>query len=212
MEPILLEWFMAVPYLNNRLDKLFLRICRNRVHSKCSRKCVNKILIPRDILFTEDVAILWTLLRRLLTLPPLPPPNFPHSTPPIDSERPNPGLGLNLDHIELAGGLFEALEGWLSRGEETDRWERVKVCAEGMIRLSSSSIDIAALNAVCPEQMAKAAGLVRALGVHISKLGGAAAVLDGTRRGFDLSEQKISEIGEWDFLVTRFNGIERGDK
>ena len=60
--------------------------------------------------------------------------------------------------------------------------------------------------------MAKAAGLVRALDVRISRLGGAAAVLDGTRRGFDLPRQKISEIGEWDSLVSRFKGIEGGDE
>ena len=61
--------------------------------------------------------------------------------------------------------------------------------------------------------MAKVAGLVRALDVHISRLGGAAAaVLDRTRRGFDLPRQKFSEIGEWDSLVSRFKGIEGGDK
>ena len=131
---------------------------------------------------------------------------------PIDSEPPNLGLGLDLDHIKLASRLFEALTAWLPLGKQIDRWQRVKACAGEMIRLFSSSIDIVVLNAECPVQMAKAAGLVRALGVDISKLGGAAAVLDGMRRGFDLPEQKISEIGEWDSLVTRFNGIEGGDK
>ena len=173
--------------------------------------CV-KCCLARDKLLIKDVANAWTLLRQLLTLPSPPPPHLRHSTPPIDSEPPKLTLGLNLDHIKLAGGLFEALEAWLSGREETDRRQRVKACAGEMIRLFSSSIDIVVLNAECPVQMAKAAGLVRALGVDISKLGGAAAVLDGMRRGFDLPEQKISEIGEWDSLVTRFNGIEGGDK
>ena len=173
--------------------------------------CVNKFLITRDTPLTEDVVMVWILLRQLLSLPPSPPPNLRHSTHTTDSEPPNFGLGLNLDHIKLAGGFFEALVGWLSRGKEADRWERVKVCAEGMIRLFSSSIDIAALNAVCPEQMAKAAGLVRALDVHMSRLGGAAAVLERTRCWFYLPTQKISEVGEWDSLVSRFEGIEGGD-
>ena len=147
--------------------------------------CV-KSLITRDILPTDDAVMAWILLRQLLTPPPPPPP--------IDSEPPN------LDHIKLAGGLFEALEGWLSRAEGTDRRERVEVCAEGMIRLFSASIDIAALHAVCPVQMAKAAGLVRALDV-----GGAAAVL-ARYRGWD----SINDVRKWEFLVSRFKGIEGG--
>ena len=168
--------------------------------------CVNKLLITRDILVTDDVITAWILLRRLLTLPPFPPPNLPHSTHPTDSEPPNPGLGLNLDHITLAGGFFEALKGWLSQGEETDRWERVKECMEGMIRLFSSSIDIAALHAKCPVQMAKAAGLVRALDERMSRLGGAAAVLERKRSIWE----HTYKVGEWDLLVSRFKGIEGG--
>ena len=172
--------------------------------------CINKFLITRDILLVRDVITAWILLHRLLTLPP-PLPNLGHSTPPIDSEPPNLGLGLNLDHIEIAGGLFEGLEGWLSQGEEKDRRERVKVCMEGMIRLFSSSIDIAALSAVCPEQMAKAAGLVRALDEHLSRLGDAATVLGAAtvlkrRRSWDTAYG----VGEWESLVSRFQGIEGG--
>ena len=163
--------------------------------------CV-KFLIIKDKLLIKDVANAWTLLRQLLTLPSPPPPHL----------RANLVLGLNLDHIKLAGGFFEALEAWLSWGKEKDGWQRVTACAGEMIRLFSSSIDIVALNAEHPVQMAKAAGLVRALGVHISRLGGAAAVLEGTRRGFDLPGQKISEVGEWDSLVSRFKGIDGGDK
>ena len=124
--------------------------------------------------------------------------------PPIDSEP--LGLGLNLDHIKLAGGLFEALEGWLSQGEEMDGWERVEVCMEGMIDLFSYSINIAALHAECPVQMAKAAGLVRALDVQMSRLGGAAAVLERKRRRWDTT----FEVGKWEFLVSCFKGIEGG--
>ncbi|EDR09582.1 uncharacterized protein LACBIDRAFT_326040 [Laccaria bicolor S238N-H82] len=98
--------------------------------------CVNTF-ITRDILCTDDAVMAWILLRQLLTLPPSAPPN---STHPTNSEP------FNLDHIKLAGGFFKALEGWLSRGQETDQWVRVKVCAEGMMRLFSSPIDIAALN------------------------------------------------------------------
>ena len=167
--------------------------------------CV-KCLITRDILLTEDVITAWTVLRQCLTLPPSPPPNLRHSTHTTDSEPPNFSLGLNLDHIKLAGGFFEALVGWLSRGKEADRWERVKVCAEGMIGLFSSSIDIAALHAERPVQMAKAAGLVRALVVHLSRLGGAAAVLGRKRWSWD----KTYEVREWDLLVSGFKGIEGG--
>ena len=166
--------------------------------------CVNKFLITRDILVIKDISRAWTLLRRLITLFPSPPPNLQHSMPPIDSEP--LGLGLNLDHIKLAGGLFEALEGWLSQGEETDGWERVEVCMEGMIDLFSYSINIAALHAECPVQMAKAAGLVRALDVQMSRLGGAAAVLERKRRRWDTT----FEVGKWEFLVSRFKGIEGG--
>ncbi|EDR04280.1 uncharacterized protein LACBIDRAFT_330779 [Laccaria bicolor S238N-H82] len=117
-----------------------------------------------------------------ITPPPPPPlPNLRQSTHPIDAEPPNLSLGLNLDYIKLAGELFEELEVWLSRGKEMGRWERVKVCTVGMMRLCPSSIDIAALDTVYPVQMAKAAGLVRALDVHMSRLGGAAAVLGRER-------------------------------
>ena len=114
---------------------------------------------------------------------------------PIDSEPPNLSLGLDLDHIKLASGLFEALTAWLPLAKQIDRWQRVKACAGEMIRLFSSSINIAALNAMYPVQMAKAAGLVRALDVRISRLRGAAAVLDGTRCGFDLPRQKFLRLG-----------------
>ena len=50
------------------------------------------------------------------------------------------------------------------------------------------------------------------LDVRISRLGGAVAVLDWTRRGFDLPRQNISEIGEWDSLVSCFKSIGGGDK
>jgi len=175
--------------------------------------CV-KSLITQDLLSARDVVMVWALLRQLLTLPPYPPlPNLQHSTHSIDSEPPNLGLDLNLDHIKLAGGLFEALEVWLSRGKEMDRWDRVKVCTEGMIRLFPSSIDIAALDGVCPVEMAKVAGFVKALDVHMSRLGGAAAVLGRRGRWLHVffSMEKACEVGEWDFLVSGFEGIEGGD-
>ena len=78
---------------------------------------------------------------------------------------------------------------------------------EGMIRLFSSSIDIAALHAEHPVQMAKAAGLVRALDVHLSRLGGVAAVLERKRSSWDTTY----EVGGWEFLVSGFKGIEGGD-
>ena len=48
--------------------------------------------------------------------------------------------------------------------------------------------------------------------VHISKLGGMVVVLDNMRCRFDLPRQKISEVGEWDSLVSRFKGIKGGDE
>ena len=171
-----------------------------------------KSLITRDMLYTKDVVMTWALLRQLLTLPSPPPPNLRQPTQPIDSEPPNRGLGLNLDHIKLAGEFFEAFQVWLPQ-RTIYGWERsAKMCTEGMIRLFSSSIDIAALDAEYPVQMAKAAGLVRALDDHMSRLGGAVAVLDGTRCWFDLPGQKICEVGEWDSLVSRLKGIEGGDR
>ena len=161
--------------------------------------CV-KFLITQDKLTIANVANACTVLRQLLTLPPPPLPNLRHSTHPSDSEPPN------LRYIKLAGGLFEALEGWLSQGEETARWKRVKVCAGGMIRLFPSSIDIAALHVECPVQMAKAAGLMRALDVHLSRLGGAAAVLE--RKTW--TGEETYKVGEWDLLVSGFKGIEGG--
>ena len=110
---------------------------------------------------------------------------------PIDSEPPNLSLGLDLDHIKLAGRLIEALTVWLLLGKEIDRWQRVKACVGEMIRLFTSSINIVALNAVYPVQMAKVAGLVRAPDVHISRLRGVAVVLDWTRRRFDLPRNSV---------------------
>ena len=172
--------------------------------------CVKKFLITRGFLLPHDIVMVWILLRQLLTLPPPPPPNLQHSTPPIDSEPPNRHLGLNLDHIKLSGELFEVFPVWLSRGSIFGWEDYVRVCTEGMIRLFSSSIDIAALNAEYPVQMTKAAGLVRALDEQMSRLGGAAAVLERTRCWFDLLEQKTCEVGEWHSLVCRFEGIEGG--
>ena len=94
------------------------------------------------------------------------------------------------------------------------------MCVEGMIWLFSSSINIAGLNGVCPEQMAKAGGLVGALNVHLSTLGGAAGVLERRRRSWDTTSDvgdttydvgdTTYEVGEWDLLVSRFKGIEGG--
>ena len=171
--------------------------------------CV-KSLITRDSLRTLDVVMAWALLRQLLTPPPPPLPSLRQSTNATDSEPPNLGLGLNLDHVKLAARLFEELEVWLSRGKEMGRWERVKVCTEGMIRLFPSSIDIAALDTVCPVQMAKAARLVRALDVHMSRLGGAAAVLGREREKWwhEFFGEKAFEVEEWAFLVSAFDGID----
>ena len=74
---------------------------------------------------------------------------------------------------------------------------------EGMIRLFFFSNDIAALHAERPVQMAKAAGLVRALDVHLPRLGGAAAVLEREKSTW----KHPYKVGEWDLLVSRFKGI-----
>ncbi|CAA7257496.1 unnamed protein product [Cyclocybe aegerita] len=155
--------------------------------------CIKK-LIPRNVLQTLDAVVAWALLHRLLS------PSLITSS---DPDHPA-AVEVNVSHLKLAGGLFEQFEYWIHRGREIDRWERVKLCAEGMMTLfpPSSGADIPWLESLCPEAMAKAGSLVRVLNARIDVLGGPKAVLLRERWWLDYWEAYTES--DWERLLLNF--------
>ncbi|KAF8960793.1 hypothetical protein BDZ97DRAFT_1905772 [Flammula alnicola] len=127
--------------------------------------CVNNIISRRHGLQTLDVVVAWALLRRLLA------PSFITA-----QEDSGVAVNVNVNHLKLACSLFEEFEQWIACGKEIERWERVKLCAEGMMTVFNPLPNLSWLQSICPE-MTKAMSLVRALEVHLATLGGPSAVL-----------------------------------
>ncbi|KDR79400.1 hypothetical protein GALMADRAFT_137240 [Galerina marginata CBS 339.88] len=156
--------------------------------------CV-KMLMPRKYgLQTHGIVVAWALLHRLLA-------------PTLMASQEDRGIGsglgagINVDHFKLACGMFEEFEQWITRGKEISRWDRVKLCAEGMLTLFPPSVDLAWLEGICPD-MSKALSLLRALEVHIATLGGPAAVL--LRERWWLNYWQVFTEKDWDQLLENF--------
>jgi len=128
--------------------------------------CV-KSLIPlkQRGLRTLDIVVAWALLHRLIA-------------PSLNSAQEDRGVAMNFNtnHIKLACGMFEEFEKWINNAKETERWERVKLCAEGMMTVFSPSLDLSWLEDLYPD-ISKALSLLRTLELKVASLGGPSAIL-----------------------------------
>jgi hypothetical protein len=156
--------------------------------------CVRNVVSRRDSLQILDIVVAWALLNRLLT------PSFLSIQEDSDA-----AISMNISHLKLACGLFEKFEAWIAAGKEIERWERVKLCAEGMMTVFSSAPNIAWLQGMCPE-MSKAVSLARALEVHLATLGGPAVVLMRERWWLDYWDAYTES--DWNRLMQNFQDVD----
>jgi hypothetical protein len=156
--------------------------------------CVRNVISRRSSLQILDVVVAWALLNRLLT------PSFLSIQEDSDA-----AISMNISHLKLACGLFEKFEAWIAAGKEIERWERVKLCAEGMMTVFSSAPNIAWLQGMCPE-MSKAVSLARALEVHLATLGGPAVVLMRERWWLDYWDAYTES--DWNRLMQNFQDVD----
>ncbi|KAF8154424.1 hypothetical protein B0H34DRAFT_660573 [Crassisporium funariophilum] len=161
--------------------------------------CV-KMLIARDVLRTLDVVVVWALLHRLLA------PSL--SSPPEDRGVGLIGTNVNLHHLKLACGMFEEFEKWITRGKDIVRWERVKLCSEGMLTVFNPSVDLSWLESLCPE-ISKALSFVQSLEVHMSNLGGPAAIL--LREKWWLDDWETYSLDDWNRFLENFQSLVEDD-
>jgi hypothetical protein len=110
-------------------------------------------------------------------------------------------MNCNVNHVKLACGMFEEFEKWIDKAKETERWERVKLCAEGMMTVFSPSLDLSWLEDLCPD-ISKALSLLRALEVNVASLGGPSAILLRERWWLDYWETYTEE--DWERLLESF--------
>ena len=133
--------------------------------------CV-KTLLARNALQILDVVVAWSLLHRLLSSgmrTVLPNDDHDDDDPPTTTTV-IVGLNgvINIHHLKLACAMFEEFQVWLTKGKEMNRWERVKLCSEGMLTVFAPPVDIAWLERTCPAEMSKAASLLRSLESYMS--------------------------------------------
>ncbi|PPR07529.1 hypothetical protein CVT26_013553, partial [Gymnopilus dilepis] len=129
--------------------------------------CIKHLLPRKNSLQAHDVALLWGLLRHLLS--PiihqanvrgrlrkskrksaaslsskaeaiLQPSSSPHgqAVPVNEVLNADPVRHSDVEaghHLKLACALFEALEGWVGRGKEVERLERVRICVQGVLAI-----------------------------------------------------------------------------
>ena len=159
--------------------------------------CVKTIISRRHGLKTLDIVVAWALLHRLLA------PSFSGGAAQEDTGV--AAAHLSVGHLRLACGLFEELEDWVRAGKEIERWERVKLCAEGMMTVFGHALDldlnVGWLHGVCPE-MVRAQSLVLALSFHMQNLGGVGEVL--VRKGWCLEYWEGYKEADWEWLMKVF--------
>jgi len=153
--------------------------------------CV-KGLMGQKALRTLDLVVSWSLLQRLLA------PSFLCAA---DDRVPE---YVNVHHLQIACSMFEEFENWIQGGKEIERWERVTVCAEGMMALFPPSVDLFALVAHCPN-LTTAASLVKAVDTQFQKLGGAARLLLSQRWHLEYWEPFTED--DWSLLVGRLSNV-----
>ena len=152
--------------------------------------CVKSLIPLKRGLRTLDIVVAWALLHRLLA-------------PSLNSAQEDRGVAMNfnVNHVKLACGMFEEFEKWINNAKETERWERVKLCAEGMMTVFSPSLDLSWLEDLCPD-MSKALSLLRALEVNVACLGGPSAILSNKRYWLDYWETYTEQA--WELLLESF--------
>ncbi|KAF9481748.1 hypothetical protein BDN70DRAFT_930582 [Pholiota conissans] len=156
--------------------------------------CVKNVITRHRGLQILDIVVAWALLNRLLF------PSFASI-----QEDSGISISMNLNHLKLACGLFEEFETWIADGKEIERYERVKLCAEGMMTVFSLSPNIAWLQSMCPE-MSKATSLARALEDHLATMGGPAVVLMRERWWLDYWDAYTES--DWNRLMQNFRGAD----
>ncbi|PPQ90832.1 hypothetical protein CVT25_011974 [Psilocybe cyanescens] len=157
--------------------------------------CVKTILPRKYGLQIHDIVVAWALLHRLI---------LPALAAASQDDRGGIGIGVNIDYLKLACGMFEEFEQWLTRGKEIGRLDRVKLCAEGMLTLFPPSVDLVWLENVCPD-MVKARSLARALEDQVETLGGPSAVL--LREQWWLDYWEVYTEKDWQRLLNSFHEI-----
>lgn len=157
--------------------------------------CVKTLIIRnrRDGLQTLDIVVAWSLLHRLLS----------SSISTVPDNR-SMDVDVNTQYLKVACDLFEVFEGWIAKGKAIERWERVKVCAEGMMTIFPPSTDLALLQSLCPE-MGKAVALVQSLEDHITTLGGPSAIL--LTEGWWLDYWDLYTEDDWGDLLKNFQAL-----
>ncbi|PPQ75728.1 hypothetical protein CVT24_002581 [Panaeolus cyanescens] len=157
--------------------------------------CVKNLITRnrRGGLQTLDIVVAWSLLHRLLS--------SSISTVPDDRSV---DVNVNTHYLKVACDLFEVFEGWIAQGKAIERWERVKVCAEGMMTIFPPSTDITVLQSLCPE-MDKAVDLVQSLEDHIDALGGPSAIL--LKEGWWLDYWDLYTEDDWGNLLKNFQAV-----
>ncbi|KAF8800057.1 hypothetical protein BYT27DRAFT_7342631 [Phlegmacium glaucopus] len=163
-----------------------------------------KTLLAQNGLQILDVVVAWSLVHRLLSTG----MRTTASAAPLDDDDDpmmlkKPLNGVNIHQLRLAGEIFEEFEIWLTKGKEIKRWERVKLCAEGMITVFTPPTDIVWLESLCPEMLSKACSLLRSLEGYISTFGGGpSAVL--LRQKWSLGCWENFDEEEWKRLLVDF--------
>jgi hypothetical protein len=158
--------------------------------------CVKNILPRKHGLQTLDVVVAWSLLHRLLA-------------PSLISAQEDRGaaVNFNVNHLKLACGMFEDFEKWINNAKEIGRWERVKLCAEGMMTIFSPLLDLSWLEDLCPE-ISKALSLLQTLEVQVTSLGGPSAIL--SREGWWLDYWETYNEQDWERLLESFQILVHG--
>lgn len=160
--------------------------------------CVKNIISRRRALQTSDVVVAWALLHRLVA------PSLASSALPDEGSDAVP-ICANTQHLKLACALFEEFEMWIQAGNAIERWERVKLCAEGMLTVFGAAPDMMWLRGVCPD-IYKARSLVCTLGTHFATLGGPEEVL--AREQWWLDYWDGYNEADWNRLTHKFREID----
>ncbi|KAF6760650.1 hypothetical protein DFP72DRAFT_959949 [Ephemerocybe angulata] len=88
-------------------------------------------LIAKDALRVLDLVMTWNLIYYVL---------YEFSDIPIVAVPLSTATGRQKRYLPLVMSIVDALVEWLGTGKERDRWERVKLCAEGVLKVFPPSI------------------------------------------------------------------------
>jgi hypothetical protein len=83
-------------------------------------------LITKNALRVLDIVMAWNLIYYLL---------YGFGDHPIVAPPASATTNRQRQYLPLVLSIVDALDGWLEQGKERDRWERVKLCAEGVLKV-----------------------------------------------------------------------------